>query len=221
MCGAEAHGKLAKGTARRWAHPTPDSKALPEHVSDKKKRKEKKAAFAPFLTLSKRATRTPNNLGRLEPLPALGPAGPPQGQVSSLPAANPLTTRGSNQNTHQQPQAQLAPQPTGWQPRVAAQAADPNTIPGMLLRHSESLLNRGQSMPKRASSLPANLQRLLSTNGTDDQRATAQEMPSKCASQARLVLEKCAQIKQAWGRYGYYHPWGGYYPPQGYGYPNR
>jgi Transposase DDE domain group 1 len=140
----------------------------------------------------------------------------------NLPAANPLTTPGSSQNTHPQPQAQPAPQPSGWQPSVAAQAADPNTIPGMLLRHSERLLNRGQPMPpKRASSLPDVLQRLLLTNAQDGESNSAQTWPAKQASPARLVLAKGAQIKQAWGRYGSYHPGGGSDPPQGSGYPNR
>jgi hypothetical protein len=69
---------------------------------------------------------------------------------------------------------------------------------------------------KRASSLPSTLQCLVSTNSTDTQANMSQEMPPKCASGARLVLEKCAQIKQAWGRYGSYRPYGGYYPQQGY-----
>jgi hypothetical protein len=91
-----------------------------------------------------------------------GSAGPASGRPSpgsvSLPPANPLTRVGTHQNAHQQPgapvpqnqqpQNPVAP-PTGWQPSVAAQAANPNDINGMLLRHAEALLNKGQTMPKR------------------------------------------------------------------------
>jgi hypothetical protein len=44
MFAAEARGEVPKGTALEWAHETPSIKSLPEHVSDKdKKKKEKKA----------------------------------------------------------------------------------------------------------------------------------------------------------------------------------
>ena len=39
MFSAEARGELKPGTAREWAHETPDIKGLPEHVDDEKKKK--------------------------------------------------------------------------------------------------------------------------------------------------------------------------------------
>jgi hypothetical protein len=42
----EARGELKPGTAREWAHHTPDIKGLPEHV--KKKRKKKKHETAAY-----------------------------------------------------------------------------------------------------------------------------------------------------------------------------
>lgn len=34
----EDEGKLPKGTAKKWAHETPDVKSLPEHKGEKPKR---------------------------------------------------------------------------------------------------------------------------------------------------------------------------------------
>jgi len=42
MFAAEARGELKPGTAREWAHATPDIKKLPEHVDDETKKKRKK-----------------------------------------------------------------------------------------------------------------------------------------------------------------------------------
>jgi len=46
MFAAEKRGELPKGTARRWAHETPDIVNLPEKVGEKKRgrRKHKKRA---------------------------------------------------------------------------------------------------------------------------------------------------------------------------------
>jgi len=231
----EARHELAKGTALRWAHHTPNSKALPEHGGDKKQKRQKAASFSSFLALVKGAAyQVQTGLGQgLPAMPALRPAGPPQGPGAALPKANPLTRVGTNQNAHQQPGAPLpqnqpqnpVPPPTGWQPSVAAQAANPNDITGMLLRHAEALLNKGQSMPqKRASSLPSKLQVLEQTSSgkpTSGATNSARTLLDSAQGSAQLVLEKCAQIKKAWPYYRGYRPPRGYHPMAFQGYPQQ
>lgn len=48
MFAAEARGELPKGTAREWAHATPDIKKLPERVRKKKRKQGQKEALAKF-----------------------------------------------------------------------------------------------------------------------------------------------------------------------------
>lgn len=91
MFAAEDRGDVPKGTARRWAHHTPDIKKLPEHKKHEKKAELlRKLAFdlgkcyalatirAEFLNapLEKTAIPIPANLGEAfwKYLPILGPA---------------------------------------------------------------------------------------------------------------------------------------------------
>lgn len=53
MFAAEDRGELPKGTARRWAHETPNMKKLPEKVSDKKDKKDKSLLLPPTILKSR------------------------------------------------------------------------------------------------------------------------------------------------------------------------
>jgi len=198
--------------AKRWAHEYPGQHDLPEHVSDKKKKREKAAFFSTFLTLFKGAAyQLQTGLGKgLPARAALRPAGPPQGSGMALPKANPLTMVGTHQNAHQQPGAPTAPgqlqnpsQNPSLQPtNTPAGSMD---IQSLLARHANQLLNtpanKGQTMPpKNASALPSPLQALCGlTSGNQGNQPTnsAGTLLEKAASAVRQVLEKCAFLKQA------------------------
>ena len=50
----------------------------------------------------------------------------------------------------------------GGQPSVAAQAANPNGLNGMLLRHAEALRNKGQNRPQPQATFLPDMRRSLS-----------------------------------------------------------
>lgn len=90
MFAAEERGELPEGTARRWAHETPNIKSLPDHAGSKKSKDKKKSVKRAALSLLlKIAVRKLS--AELVKNAAKAPVAGPQPGVGNLPVEWPLT----------------------------------------------------------------------------------------------------------------------------------